>query len=160
MTGSALGAESFVRYSGAPDAGFWVVVCVLVVNGFGEEIGWRGYLAEHLLARRSQAMTSLFVWPIWATWHLPMCWVVGNFRDFGVGGTIGWIVGIGFGSVFLTWLYASAGHSILIVALWHTAYNFTTATEASAGVATAVASTAVIISSVVILRRPRSWSRP
>ena len=159
-TGSALGAESFVRYSGAPDAGLWILLYVLVVNGFGEEIGWRGYLAEHLLARHSRAMTSLVVWPIWATWHLPVFWVVGNFRDFGVAGTIGWVMGIGFGSVFLTWLYASARHSILIVALWHTAYNFTTATEASAGVAAAVASTAVIIASVVLLRRPSSWRRP
>ena len=89
----------------------------------------------------------------------PRFWVVDNFRDFGVGGTIGWVVAIGFGSVFLTWLYASANHSILIVALWHTAYNFTTATEASAGVAAAVASTAVIIASAVILRRPSSWRR-
>ena len=66
-------------------------------------------------------------------------------------------IGIGFGSVFLTWLYASAGHSVLVVAVWHTAYNFTTATEASAGVAAAVASTAVILASVVILSRPSSW---
>ncbi len=151
------GADSLVRYSGAPAAGVWVVPYVLLVNGFGEEIGWRGYLAERLLVHRSRAVTSLIVWPIWATWHLPMFWIVGNFRDFGVAGTIGWVVGIGFGSVFLTWLYGSARHSILVVALWHTAYNFSTATEASAGVAAAVASTAVIVASVVILRRPSSW---
>ncbi len=151
---------SLVRFSGAPAAGLWVVPYVLVVNGFGEEIGWRGYLAEQLLVHSSRARTALIVWPIWAAWHLPMFWFVGNFQDLGVGGTIGWVVGIGFGSVLLTWLYASAQHSILVVALWHTAYNFTTATEASAGVAAAVASTIVIVASVVILRRPSSWRPP
>ena len=88
-----------------------------------------------------------------------MFWVVANFRDFGVGGTIGWAAGIGFGSVLLTWLYQSAGRSILIVALWHTAYNFTTATQAS-GAAAAVATTAVIIASVIILRRASTWTSP
>lgn len=158
--GSLAGADSLVRYSGAPMAGIWVVLYVLVVNGFGEEAGWRGYLVEHLLVDRSRAVTSLIVWPIWAAWHLPLFWIVGNFREFGVGGTIGWVVGIGFGSVLLTWLYASARHSILVVALWHTAYNFTTATEAAEGIAAAVATTVVIIASVVILRRPSSWRRP
>ncbi len=157
LAGSLPGADSLVRYSGAPGAGLWVVPYVLLVNGFGEEVGWRGYLVERLLVGRSRAVTALVVWPIWAMWHLPMFWVVGNFRAFGVAGTIGWVVGIGFGSVFLTWLYASARRSILVVALWHTAYNFSTATEASAGVAAAVASAAVIAASVVILRRPSSW---
>lgn len=158
--GSLSGAEDLVSFSGAPLAGLWVVPYVLVINGFGEEIGWRGYLVEHLLQRRSRAVTAMLVWPIWAGWHLPLFWLLGNFRDFGVGGTIGWAIGIGFGSVFLTWLYASARHSILVVALWHTAYNFTTATEAAAGVAAAVASVVVIAASVVILRRPGSWRRP
>lgn len=160
VAGSLPGADSLVRYSGAPMAGLWVVLYVLVVNGFGEETGWRGYLVEHLLGHRSRAGTALIVWPIWAAWHLPLFWIVGNFRDFGVGGTIGWVVGIGFGSVLLTWLYASARHSVFVVALWHTAYNVTTATEAAAGLAAAVATAVVIIASVVILRRPTSWRRP
>ncbi len=157
--GSAVPAELTV-YSGAPAAGLWVLVYVVLVNGFGEEIGWRGFLADRLLDRTSRAATSLIVWVVWAGWHLPLFWIVGNFRDLGIGGTIGWIVGIGFGSVLLTWMYQSAGRSILIVALWHTAYNFTTATQASAGVAAAVASTIVITASVTILCLPSSWRPP
>lgn len=156
--GSSDGAAA-LRYSGAPQAGLWVIPYVVLVNGFGEETGWRGYLAEHLLERHSRAVTALIVWAVWATWHLPLFWVVGNFREFGAGGTVGWLVGIGFGSVFLTWLYQSASHSILIAAMWHAAYNFTTATEATAAVA-AWSSTLVIIASVVIVARPGSWRRP
>lgn len=160
LTESGVGVDEFVRYSGAPTVGVVVVPYVLVVNGFGEEIGWRGLLADELLRRTSPGVTALIVWPIWALWHLPLFWVVATFRDFGVGGTIGWIVGIGFGSVFLTWLYQSAARSILVVASWHTAYNFATATEAASGTAAAVASTAVIVAGVVILRRPTTWHRP
>lgn len=159
FTTSPLTSSDFVLYSGAPSVGIGVVLYVLLVNGFGEEIGWRGFLADGLLDRHSRAVTALSVWVIWALWHLPLFWVVGNFRSFGVGGTIGWIVGIGFGSVFLTWLYQSADRSILIVALWHAVYNFTTATKATAGLAAAVSSTLVIIVSVVILCLPSSWRR-
>ena len=150
----------FVAYSGAPSAGLAVVIYVILVNGFGEEIGWRGFLADRLLDRRCRSVTALIVWVVWATWHLPLFWVVGTFRGLGVGGTIGWIIGIGFGSVILTWMYQSSGRSILVVALWHAAYNFTTATTASAGLAAAISSTIVIVASVVILCLPSSWQRP
>ncbi len=160
LTEPGVGADDFARFSGAPVIGVAVVPYVLVVNGFGEEIGWRGLLVDELVRTRSQGVAALIIWPVWALWHLPLFWVVDTFRDFGVGGTIGWTVGIGFGSVFLTWLYASAMRSILVVALWHTAYNFTTATEAANGAAAAIASAAVIVAGVVILRRPTTWSRP
>lgn len=159
LLGRGLVAADLLSYSGAPAAGVWVVAYVLLVNGFGEEVGWRGYLAEGLLARHSRGVTALVVWLVWAGWHLPLFWVVDNFRDLGAVGTIGWSVGIGCGSLFLTWLYACARHSILVVALWHTAYNFTTATAASAGVAAAVSSTLVMATSLVIALLPGTWRR-
>ncbi len=149
-----------LRYSGAPAMGVVTVVYVIVVNGFGEEIGWRGVLAEHLLRRTSPGRTALIVWAVWAPWHLPLFWIVGNFRELGVAGALGWVVGIGFGSLFLTWLYRSASHSVLVVALWHVAYNFATATEAGTGLPAAVVTVAVVVASVVILRRPPTWRPP
>ena len=68
--------------------------------------------------------------------------------------------GLGFGSVVLTWMYRSAQRSILIVALWHSAFNLATATRASAGVAAAVASTAVMIGGVVVAIRRHARDRP
>jgi membrane protease YdiL (CAAX protease family) len=152
--------EEVFEYSGAPIAGIWIVVYVLLLNGFGEEIGWRGFLAERLLATHSVGRTALLVWPIWALWHLPLFWVTTNFMELRGPGAIGWVVGIGFGSVMLTWLYDRASHSILVVALWHTAYNFTTATEASAGTTAALVTAAVILGSVVVMRRPATWVAP
>jgi hypothetical protein len=87
-------------------------------------------------------------------------WIVANIRDFGVRDTVGWVIVLEFGPVFLTWLYQSGACSILIVAQWHTVYNFTTATKAGSGVAAVLATTAVIFSSVVILRQPATWISP
>jgi hypothetical protein len=39
-----------------------------------------------------------------------------------------------------------------VVALWHTAYNFATATEAAAGGVAAVATMAVVLATVWIMR--------
>ena len=96
--------------------------------------------------------TSVIVWLVWGFWHLPLFWIVANFRDFGVAGTVGWAVGLFFGSVFLAWLLGAARGSVLIVALWHTAYNFATATDAGAGGVAAVATMAVVAATVWIMR--------
>ena len=57
-----------------------------------------------------------------------------------------------FGSVFLAWSVGAARGSVLVVALWHTTYNFATATEAAAGVVAAVATLAVVLATVWIMR--------
>jgi len=152
--------DDYLTYSGAPLIGFVVIIYVLIVNGFGEEIGWRGYLAESLLQRHSIAVTSFMVWLFWGIWHLPLFWIVGNFRDLGWSGGVGWSLGLLSGSLVLTWLYSSTGRSIGFVALWHTAFNFASATEASAGVGAAVTSTIVMIASIVLLCLPATWRRP
>jgi len=141
-----------LSYSGAPQLGILTVVFVLLLNGFGEELGWRGFMVTRLRAARSLRDASVIVWLVWGCWHLPLFWVVANFRDFGVAGTIGWIVGLFFGSVFLAWLVGAARGSVLVVALWHTAYNFATATEAAAGGIAAVSTTAVVLAALWIMR--------
>lgn len=144
-------------YSGAPtpDAVHFVLLLayVLVVNGFGEELGWRGFLAHHLLPRHGRLRSSTVVWVVWATWHLPLFFVVESFRQFGLFTAVGWLAGLWFGSYFLTWLYESAARSVLVVAAWHTAYNFSTATEAAAGAAAAVSSTLVMAVTAFLLVR-------
>ncbi len=83
---------------------------------------------------------------------VPLFWIVANFRDFGAAGTVGWAIGLFFGSVFLAWLVGAARGSVLVVALWHTAYNFATATEASEGSVAAVATVVVVLATVWIMR--------
>lgn len=159
VTNPAATPDDFLTYSGAGTGGLLTVLFVLVINGFGEEIGWRGFLADTLLAKMSLGVSALVVGAIWALWHLPLFWIVDNFRDLGVGGTVGWTFGLLSGSVVLAWLYRGSGRSILLVALWHTAFNFTTATDAAAGITAAVVSTVVMVGAAVILCFPSTWRR-
>jgi membrane protease YdiL (CAAX protease family) len=152
---SGADGPTLAAYASYAGAGAWglapVIGYVLLVNGFGEEIGWRGFLAEGLLPRFGRLGTSLIVAAVWAGWHLPLFCVVGNFRALGLGGSVGWVIGLTAGSVFLTWMYTGARHSILIVALWHTAFNLSTATDAAKGVSAAATSTVVMIAAGVIV---------
>lgn len=148
---SAPTGADYVTYSGLgvlPAVA--TVLVVLVVNGFGEEIGWRGFLADRLLPRHGVLRTGLLVAPVWALWHLPMFLFVANLVDLGPAGAVGWLLGLTAGSVLLTWVYRGSGSSIAIVALWHAAFNMVTATEAGNGVPAAAASTVVMLAAVVI----------
>jgi membrane protease YdiL (CAAX protease family) len=166
--GGAPDLGGLASYSGAPlTAVPLTLLYVLLVNGFGEEMGWRGFLADRLLPDHGLVRTALLVWVAWAVWHLPLFLVVDNFRTMGWG-VIGWLVGLLAGSVVLTWLYRGSGRSILLVAAWHTVFNVASATEATAGTPAAVASTVVVVVAVGVAvragrvtgrgsRAPRAW---
>lgn len=148
----------YLSYSGigaadGPLTALAVVGVAVAVNGFGEEIGWRGFLTHRLLRGRGRLISALIVAPVWAVWHLPLFWVVESFMDLSVAGRIGWLVGLTAGSIVLTGLYQGSGNSILLVALWHVAFNFTTATTAAGGAPAATASTLVMIAAVAIAIR-------
>ena len=89
VTEMATGAQlpqpaDFAQMSGLPSAiGVGgVLVLVLLMNGFGEETGWRGF-ALPLLQRRFSPLTAMLVLAvIWAGWHLPMFLVVDGFRGW------------------------------------------------------------------------------
>jgi membrane protease YdiL (CAAX protease family) len=146
-------SASLIEYSGV-DASLGVVatvLLVLVVNGVGEELGWRGYMADTLLHRHGLIATSLLVVAAWAPWHAPLFWGLDSFAGFSVGELLGWLIGITCGSVVLTWLYQRSGSSVLLVAVWHTAYNFTVATPGTQGAPAAIVSTVVMVAAVVIV---------
>ena len=147
-------ADEFARYSGIGPLGLaGVVVVAFLVNGLGEETGWRGFAVERLLVRFDLRTTALIVAPMWALWHLPLFWIDESFRAFGPFGIVGWAVGLTAGSLVLAWMYRGSWHSIPIVAGWHTAFNLTSATTATGDVVAPVTSTIVIVAAVWVLRR-------
>lgn len=103
-------------------------------------------------------VTALIVALVWAPWHTPLFFVMSSFERFGPGEIVGWTVGLTAGSFVLAWLYRGSGSSILLVAVWHIAFNFTSATEAGDGVVAAVTSTLVMAAAVVIIVNDR-WLR-
>jgi membrane protease YdiL (CAAX protease family) len=151
---------AFTRYSGiGAISPLGVVVVALLVNGLGEETGWRGFAVERLLREHSFTWTALVVAVAWGGWHLPFFWMVAGFRGMGPL-AIGWAVGLAAGSVVLTWLYREGQRSVLLVAAWHTAFNLTSATEATGAVVGTVTSVLVISWAVWILRREQTRPRP
>lgn len=155
------GPADFVTYSGAPTAlGPAVIAYVWIVNGFGEETGWRGILVEHLHDRLGLRRTALVTAVIVAGWHLPLFWIAESFRSFGPLELVGWVVGLTLGCVLLAWLYVVGRRSILVVATWHTVYNFTTATDATTGLTAAVSSTIVMAIAIAVLVRTPAGDAP
>lgn len=161
VTGRIGDTATWIGYSGVPAA--WsalaIVVVIFVVNGIGEELGWRGFLANRLLQHRSLLTTALLVALVWAPWHLPLFFVAVSFQAFSAPEVVGWIVGLTAGSVVLTWLYRGSERSVLLVAAWHTAFNLTSATPVATGAVAAISSAVVMIAAVAVavaqLRRRR-----
>ena len=88
---------------------------------------------------------------IWAPWHLPLFFALESFEAFTVVEIVGWVLGITAGSFLLTWLFRGSGGRLLLVAVWHTAFNFTSAaTPVKEGVVAAITSTAVMVAAVAI----------
>lgn len=162
LVASATDTGALTRYNGitAGVGPLATIVLVLVLNGFGEETGWRGFLADDLLHRHSLTVTSVLVALVWAPWHTPLFFFQSSFDDFTLAAVVGWAIGLTAGSVVLTWLYRGSSHSILLVAVWHTAFNFTSATPAAAGTVAAITSTLVMLAAVVIIVVDRRKREP
>ncbi|MEP6797764.1 MAG: type II CAAX endopeptidase family protein [Lapillicoccus sp.] len=145
--------SDFAVFSGLPAQ--WgvlpVAAAVFVVNGFGEETGWRGYALPHLQDRHSPLRATLILAAVWAGWHLPMFWLVDTFRSMGPVMVAGWVLGLGCGAVVLTWLYNRSGGSILLVATWHATYNLISGTRAATGLLAAASTTLVIVLALALV---------
>ena len=137
---------SFERYTGFPESTLVLVfVAVLVVNGFGEETGWRGFLLPRLARDRSPLAATLWVVPFWAMWHVPIFFLSETYRSLSPPMFIGFLFGLASGAIVLTQIYNRSGASVLMAALWHATYNMTSATEAGRGTVAAVVSTLVMV---------------
>ena len=147
--------------SGLPELGVAATWLVLVfVNGLGEETGWRGFLLPHLRRRHAFLPAAGWVTAVWAAWHLPLFGLLASYRGFSPFVAVGFVVGLGAGSVVLAHVFERTGGSILAVAAWHGTYNLAAAAggdDLRAGVVTAL----VIAWAIAIARRaspePTGW---
>ena len=102
--------------------------------------------------------TALVVTVVWGVWILPLFWVVDGLRPLRPATILGGL-GLLAASVVLTRLYVGSGRSVLLVALWHTAFDLATGTTATRGLATALTSVAVIVAAAVVLANGRRRDR-
>ncbi|MFN3746801.1 MAG: CPBP family intramembrane glutamic endopeptidase [Hyphomicrobiaceae bacterium] len=100
---------------------------ILLVGPLPEEIGWRGYLLDRLLAAQSPVMASLVMAVIWWSWHLPLPWLPGYFEAFArePPGPLFMLISLVPAAIVYTWLFLHTGHSVLAVILFHWVGNLT-----------------------------------
>lgn len=148
----------FKDYPGLPADGSWLVVvtAALLLNGFGEELGWRGFLLPRLAAQQGPLRAALAVAGMWALWHLPLFWVHAGMAAMVGPLLLGWVGGLVAGSLVLGWLFL-ATDSVWVVAVWHTAFNFMVATPPGRGVVAMALNAAVVVAAVRVWR---AWQRP
>jgi uncharacterized protein len=152
--------SAFAHFPGLPE--HWslvgVVAVFVLVNGFGEETGWRGFLTERLLPKYGRFRATLVVALLWAFWHLPLFWLNTGMAALAGPVLIGWLFALVCGAFVLAQVYLATGRSILCVALWHAAYNMMVATEIGTGLLAAIVGTAVMAWGVVVA--VLWWRRP
>jgi membrane protease YdiL (CAAX protease family) len=138
----AMGQVDFLPALGLAALPMWILTF-----GIGEETGWRGFALPRLQEGRSALRATIILWIFWALWHLPLF-----FYSYEVSVLPGFLTGLLAGAIVFTWLYNSTSGSVLMVALWHGTFNFTTAcVTCKTSVSAAVISALVMVWAVVIV---------
>lgn len=86
-----------------------------------EEVGWRGFALPKLQTWYSALASSLIVGVLWGLWHIPLFLQRGYptpMSSFPV-----WFVLLLGNAIVYTWIFNNTRGSLLIVILFHTAYN-------------------------------------
>ena len=105
---------------------FFLIILLPIYGPVGEEIGWRGYLQEHLQSRFGPLWASVAIGAYWGIWHLPDFLVDGNvLQTLGIIFFIPYILGTIANSFIMTWIYNSTGKSTLLAGIiWHAAIDY------------------------------------
>jgi membrane protease YdiL (CAAX protease family) len=97
---------------------------------FTEETAWRGFALPRLQTKYSALWASVIIGLGWGLWHLPLFFIPGAFQtrfpfEGGLASFLAFVLLIIPVSVLLTWLFNHTRGSVLIAAIFHTAFNTT-----------------------------------
>jgi len=140
-----------------PPLGLGAILLWILTFGIGEETGWRGFALPRLQNGRKALSATILLWMFWALWHLPLF-----FYSYDLSIIPGMLIGLLGGAITFTWLYNSTGGSVLITAIWHGLFNYTTACiSCKIGLIAAVISALVMVWAVliVVIFKPTNLSR-
>jgi len=141
-----------------PDVKPWIYVpAAILFFGFGEEVGWRGYLIPRLQERFTPRHAAFLFVPLWALWHLPLFLGGTNLATMGAGAIAGWIGSLLVGSVLLSWLYNVSRGSVLPVALFHGLLDVVFLLPDPKGAFPSITGALVSIWGMIVLVLPGSW---
>jgi uncharacterized protein len=97
------------------------LLVLALTDGFGEELGWRGYLLPRLLIRHRAVAASLILGLYWWLWHLPLVWTEGSAME----GQPLWLLlaDLMAKSLIFTYVFLGTQGSVLIAILLHASTN-------------------------------------
>jgi uncharacterized protein len=98
-----------------------LLVVLIMTDGLGEELAWRGFALPRLLQRWPEVTASLILGLVWAAWHLPLLWTEGA----PLYGYPVWllVLDISAKSILFTWVFVRTRESVLIAILLHASTN-------------------------------------
>lgn len=134
-----------------PNLGVLSLLLWILTSGVGEEVGWRGFALPRLQNKYSALKASLVLSIFWVGWHLPAFFYLPNYMKLGFTIFPLFVLGIMAGSVVYTWLLNSTKGNLLTAILFHSTFNFITASKAGEGMPAALVSTLVIIWAICII---------
>lgn len=140
-----------------PNLGIGVLILWVATYGFGEEIGWRGFALPRLQRTMSISKATLILGGMWAGWHLPAFFYLETYQDFNLFILAGFLIGVLFGSVMMTWIYNGTRGSVLMVALWHGLFDLFSASKAGQDIIPIVMSALVIVGTLVVANTEQPW---
>jgi membrane protease YdiL (CAAX protease family) len=79
------------------------LVMITIMGGFGEELGWRGFMLPRAQARYSALVASLIVGVLHGLWHVPMFFIEGlsPYQEMAAAANI-WVVILGYTVLYVT----------------------------------------------------------
>jgi membrane protease YdiL (CAAX protease family) len=103
-----------------------VILANLIISGFSEELGWRGYALDRLQQRWGALAASLILGLVHGLWHIPLFFIPGITQGemglFSLGALV-FLAGTVAGAVLFTWVYNNTQRSILAAVLLHFMVN-------------------------------------
>ncbi len=106
-----------------------MIILITLLNGVGEELGWRGFMLPRLQSRYNALVSSLIVGFFWGLWHAPVYFIAGTAQSI-LRSQVGFLAGL---LLFIlstmaiamtfTWVFNNTRGSVLIAALLHGATN-------------------------------------
>jgi CAAX protease family protein len=133
---------------------------LMISDGLGEELGWRGYLLPRLLSRYRAVPASLILGFGWWLWHLPLLWTAGAAME----SQPPWLLlaDLMAKSLIFTYVFLGTQGSVLFAIMLHASTNlfaFPPPVSASAGLTLAVVALLLKIALAVTLfiHLPRSF---
>jgi membrane protease YdiL (CAAX protease family) len=132
LSGTSMDAAAVARLTAATPP-LWGLLAItfamalvagFTINGlaaFGEEYGWRGWLADEL-APLGAVRANLITGVLWGLWHAPVILLGYNYGSYRLPGAVAMIVWCVAGS-FLLWRMRQVTGTVLAAAITHGAIN-------------------------------------